>query len=457
MIKFKCILGILTLFFVFFGMNPSFAINDNKYSNENIEQNSPVLFSKIEYNDVVKKAEEHSFDLKSADFNILISKQGIVDARSEYFPKLNLGATTEYTKNFRNQRESTVMSIGDSFINPYTRFQTVLGINMSYNLFDFGVRKNLLNMAKEDVEIKELEEKQRLQDLVTNVTDTYAKILMIISQEQSYKQIEALQTKNLEYYQRLYNAKVVSSTDLNLAKVNLEQTKKQISELLALKAETLNWLSFYTGVEYNIDEIQAEPFQKTDFNPFLEFDIEKTVVWKLHEKTIKKKGFEVKAAKKLNYPKITAYSRYYLYGSDYSSYADNIDNIRPSNFSIGGSINMPVFDGFKNSANIKTKKLELEQLLVQRDKAISEYSTKIAVMRSNLSYLNRQIVDNEIIEHELADKVRSTDRLVSNRISSPIEGNNVKIELLKQKIESIKNETAKDAIIKVIEVLTREY
>ena len=158
----------------------------------------------------------------------------------------------------------------------------------------------------------------------------------------------------------------------------------------------------------------------------------------------------------MNYPKVTAYSRYYWYGSDYSSYNDNIGNIQPSNFSIGGAVTMPLFDGFKNSANIKTKQLELEQLLVERDKALAEYTTKLSILRSNLTYLNKQIKDNSVIEQELNKKVNSTIKLVASKIVSPIEGNNTKIELFKQDMEAIKNQTAADAISKSIEALSEE-
>ncbi len=448
---------IITVFFISQISNTVHAIKETKNKTPEKTEQSLPLTAKINYNDVIKKAEAHSYDLKAADFSILISKQGITDARSEYYPKLNLGATTEYNKNYRDNASSTVMSVGDSFINPYTRYQTVLGVNLSYNIFDFGLRRNVLKMAKEDVEIKKMEEKQQLQELVLNVTDTYAKILMLFAQENAYEQMEVLQEKNLEYYKRLYDAKVVSSTELNLAKVNLEQTKKQISEIKSLKEEALNWLSFYTGENYDKENLEAADFEETEFNPYEDKDIEKSVVWKLHEKIINKKGYELKAAKRVNYPKISAYSRYNLYGSDYSSYNDNLGNIKPSNLSIGGAINMPLFDGFKNSANIKTKKFELEQLLVERDKAVAEYVTKLAVMRSNLTYLNKQIDNNFLIEQELIKKADSLEKLAKNRVASPIESNNAKIELLKQNIEAVKNETAKEAIIRVIEALSREY
>ena len=53
------------------------------------------------------------------------------------------------------------MSIGDAFINPYTRFQSLLGVTVSYNLFDFGIRGGNLKAAKEDVKLKELETKEK--------------------------------------------------------------------------------------------------------------------------------------------------------------------------------------------------------------------------------------------------------------------------------------------------------
>lgn len=56
----------------------------------------------IDYETVTKKAIEHSYDLKLADYETMISKTGITSARSEYFPKLNFMAGTEYTKNFRD-------------------------------------------------------------------------------------------------------------------------------------------------------------------------------------------------------------------------------------------------------------------------------------------------------------------------------------------------------------------
>ena len=414
-----------------------------------------TVVSKIDFDSVLKKAREHSYDLKIADYNVLISKQGIRSAKSEYFPKLNFGAGTEYTKNFRDANESTVMSIGDAFINPYTRYQSVLGITVGYNLFDFGVRGGNLKVAKEDAALKELENKEKLQELNLTLLDTYTKILLLSKQIKINEEILKLEEKNLEYYKRLYKAKEVSKTDLNDAKVKFNTTKNKITELKSIEQESLNWLSFYTGEAYNISSLQPSEIKNKTFDVLEYNDYTKSITWKIHEKNIKKKEAELQVAKRMNYPKLNVYGRYYLYGSDQSNYGRSL-GIEPSNFSVGASLNMPVFDGFKNRANIEKTSLELKQLLIERDKSIAQFMTKLANLRSNLNYIDTQISENNEIVNELSDKEKSTKKLLSKKIVSPIEYNNAKIELLTQEIELEKNTITKTSIIRGIQILTEE-
>lgn len=412
------------------------------------------LVSKIEFNDICAKAIEHSYDLKVADFNILISKQDIRGARSEYFPKLMASAGTEYTKNFRDNRDTTVMTIGEAFINPYTRYQSVMGVTLTYNLFDFGVRKGNLDIAKEDVTVKELEQAQKLQDLKLNLVDTYSKIIITKKQIEINNEILKLQKENYANKQRLFDAGEISKTELNDANVKVQAIEKRIFELSAILSESLNWLTFYTGEEYNQDNLKVAEIKKTDFDVTSFCDYTKTIIWRIKEKELKKKELEIKVAKRQNYPKVNTYGRYYIYGSDHSSYNDSLGDIRPSNFTVGASVSMLAFDGMKNRANIQRKTLEYKQLQVERDKAIAEFTMKLATMRSNLIYLEKQIETNNNIIKELTDKQKSMCRLASKKLATPIDVNDSKIELLEQQIELVKNSMTSIAITKGLEVLT---
>ena len=430
------------------------AIEENESKLELTEHTSKKIVNKVNFEDIVQKAIEHSYDLQIADYNVLISKQLIRNARSEYFPKLNLLAGTEYTKNFRDANESTVMSIGDAFINPYTRYQSVLGITVTYNLFDFGVKGERLKMAKGDVELKELENRQKLQELKLTLLDAYTKILLTDRQIAVNKAILNTEEKNLEYYERLYKAKEISKTELNDAKIKVSTTKNKINELMSIEQESINWLSFYTGEKYDINSLQISDIKNSDFDVFEYQDYTKSIIWKIHEKNIKQKELELHIVKKNNYPKLNLYGRYYLYGSERNNYGDSLNNIEPSNFSVGASFNMPVFDGFKNSASIEKTSLELKQMLIERDKAIAQLMTRLANMRSNLTYIDKQICEHSAILYELYDKEKSEARLLSKKIISPIEYNNSKIELMTQDIEYAKNIITKSAITKGIQILT---
>ena len=439
----------------------SYAIDETAVEEENNKntvtmevEKQKLVAGRITFDEVLKKAKKHSYDIKIADFEMLISKQNIKEARSEYFPKIVASAGTEYTKNFRDYATSTVTTVGDSFINPYTRFQSIFGITLSYNVFDFGIRRNNLDVMKEDTAVKELMIKGQEQDLEMTLIDTYSRLLIAKKQIELNSQILELEKSTLEMSERLYEAKEFSKTQLNDQKVKVKLIEQKLSELNSIAEEALNWLAFYTGENYNFKEINVADFKKPDFDPMEFNDYTKTTILQIQEKELKKKELELRIAKKQYLPKVNAYSRYYLYGSDHSSYRDAIDDVSPSNWTVGGSVMMPVFDGLKTSALVQKASLALKEQMIQRDKAIAEFMTKLSIMRSNLLYLENQkeISDNIIIE--LEDKEKSTQRLVDNKLASPMELNRVKVELLEQLIEYEKNASTVLGTLKAIQTLT---
>ena len=451
--------------------NEQISKNDNKYVERALRHNKDYqkvkgdinlkkaenkkLISKINFDDVLIKAKDHAYDLQIGEYNVLIAKQGIKGARAEYFPKLAAMAGLEYTKNFRDINETTVMSIGEAFINPYTRYQSVLGVTLSYNIFDFGVRGGNLKIAKEDVIVKQLENEQKLQELNLTLVDTYAKILMTKRQIEINKEILALSKTNLKYKQRLFDAQEIAKTELNDEEVKVSEVERKIFELQQILVESVNWLQFYTGEQYDIDALQVSDIKKPNYDVMAGNDYTKTVTWKVYEEHLKKKELELKVVQRMNYPKVNAYGRYYLYGSNHNSLRSSIGHIEPSNFTVGANVTMMLFDGMKNRANIHKTALEYKQLQVERDKAVAQLMTRLATMRSNLMYLDKQIDDTNKIIDELTDKDVSMKRLLSKKLVTPIEANEARIKLLEQHIELEKNSITECAIQRGIQILTQ--
>lgn len=453
-------LRLIILFLLFFAtlfFAEAFAINDVNSDEIIINEETAKkekLVSKIDYNSVLDKAKKHSYDLKLADFEYLISKQNITDARSEYFPKLHAVASTEYTKNFLDYSNTTMMSVGDSFINPYTRYQALMGITLTYNLFDFGIRKDSLDISKEDAEVKSLMVKSQMQELELILIDTYTKILIAKKQIEFNTLMLQLEKENLNMSERLFEAKEISTSELNDQKIKVKKIENDIAELKSIYEESLNWLSFYTGEKYDFQNLTVEDTKKPDFNPMEFNDYTKTLVWQIQDKEIQKKELELKIAKKNYLPKVNVYSRYYIYGSDHSSYNRTLDDIQPTNYTVGGNIVMPVFDGFKTSAAVQKAKLALDKQMIERDKAIAQFAAKLSIMRSNLIYLQDQADLSYEIFVECQDKEESLQKLVKKQLATPIELNNVKIEKLRQEIEYIKNSFVSVATLIGIQTLS---
>ena len=219
--------------------------------------------------------------------------------------------------------------------------------------------------------------------------------------------------------------------------------------------ESINWLQFYTGEQYDIEGLKVDDIKRPNFDVMAYNDYTKSITWKVYDSQLKKKELELKVVQRMNYPKVNAYGRYYMYGSDHSSYPRNFEDIGPSNLTVGANVNMLLFDGLKNRANIHKTALEYKQLQVERDKAIAELMTKLATMRSNLIFLDKQIEDNNKIIDELTDKEVSMKRLAAKKLATPIDLNEAKIKLLEQHIELEKNSISEVAILRGIQILTQ--
>lgn len=444
---------------MFMSVNASFGVEEVTSSNENVITTNTTVENKvysqtIEFNDVITKAIEHSYDLKIADFNILSVSQDIRGARSEYFPKIYFSASTEYNKNFQDNVQTPTTYVGDTFINPYTRYQSVLGFTLAYNLFDFGVRKGNLDIAKEDTETQKLLQKQQLQELKLNIIDIYTRLCSLSKQLEYTDKIIELSKNNLEMSQRLFNAKELSKSELNEQIAEVKKYEFRLNDILASYEEYLTLLSFYTNDSYSSKDVKISEIATPSFNPFEFEDYDKTLVFDIYEKILNKKKLELKVAKRNYLPKMNLYSRYYLYGSDVRSYIDTNKDIEPSNWSIGASLNMPVFDGMKNSSIVQKARYEYEKAFVEKEKALAELKKRISTMRSNLYYVEKQIDNSEVIVSELSEKDKNTKKMLSKRLVSPIEANIATIELFKEQIELEKNKTLRIALLKGIEELT---
>ena len=433
--------------FSFLTLCKAFAVEDVKTA-ENVTDKNELIFD-----NVIKKSIENSYDIQMADFDILIAKYGINEAKAEYMPRIGLSVGTEYNKSFKDSQLASI-TVGDTFINPYTRYQTMGGITLNYNLFDFGVRSSMLKMAKEDVTFKTLMEKDDARKVQMTVIDLYGRLYILYEQIKLKKDILALEESSLHMKKRLYRAKEISLIELKEQSAKVEKTKKDLTGLYGLLEENLAGLSFFTCEDYDAKKVVVHEMTPTDYEYSENVDFQNLTIAKIYDSAHKKKEFELFAAKRTNYPKINLYTKYYMYGSDRDNYGGTFSDFGASNWAIGASASMVPFDGGKNRSKVKKLELELKKIEIEKKKSIAEIKKQIYTLGANLNANNHQLTASNEMVKDLSEKESATEKMCTNRLISPVELNNAKVMLLEEKIENLKYKTFVVAIKRSLEVLT---
>lgn len=388
-----------------------------------------VNAEQVSFDGFLNEAIEKSYQLKSSQIDKDISKTGIKSARSDYFPTLNAFATTERYNDFTGGN-SQVTAVGSDVLLNKSYFQDMTGLGVSYNLFDFGVRKRKLDISKLDKTQKDILYKKNLRDLKLDTIDVYSQALSLYKELSIKKDMLSVQSELHSINKRLRTAGEASEIDVIDEEIQVSEKQTEIDELKNNLAKKMTEVTFYTQKSYDINdlEIQDLPADTGGFITHKEGEpinlaVEKNeglpssaFEYQIYDLEIQKKQKEYEAQKKANYPKLRFDTRYSLYGSDPNSLMDSLGNLSQRGVNIRVSTYFALFDGMKNRAQIEKLKLGIEQLKVEKERTIAELTKKytqieqdsknsliqlentsrtLALVNQNLEMLNRLNVVGE--------------------------------------------------------------
>lgn len=408
-----------------------------------------------ELRELMGKARAHAYEVQMAGMERGIRGQERRIERSEYYPRINLYAGSEYTHNMREGRMGAVTTVGEMFINPYTRYQTLLGITMSYNVYDFGVRRGRMEMAKRSEEIGEIAEREGLRAVYVKVIEKYSEIVLLKREIEIKEGIVEQIERKLAMKRRLNGAGEISSIEIKEEEIELAGERKELLEM----EERMEWecdeLSYYIGERYEVgrlsdEEMRAEREKEIEVG---EEDYERSEVNQIYGKEIARKEAEIAVLRRSRYPKLVAYGRYYMYGSDRNNYGGSLGDIGLSNYTIGGSLSMPIFDGMRNREEIRKAEMEKRRLEIERDKAVEEYRRRVEGLVRELRYERERIAQSEEQMKRIEERKRMKERL---REKSEIDGIAIveeEIARLERARELIREEVSEYAIRKTLEIM----
>ncbi len=407
----------------------------------------------LTFEDVLKQAEEHSFDRKIAEKDIAISKTDVKISRAGYLPTIQGRINSEYLRDLQPDGRP-VTAIGDSIIPAGTRFQTSAGLNLNQKLFDFGIQKRRMLYARIDVSSKEASADNVDQDLATRLVDVYARGLNAQASIHTFNDILELAQQGYSLKKRLHEAGEISKIDLSEQAILVAQTREDRDQFKTNWLNVLKDLDFYTRSQFDPDTTELIDFEKSVADLTVSFIPEDVPEVRSLNAQIQMKEKEVEILQRRNLPEISLYSRYNLYGFDPDNYASAVGNLSQRILSVGVSVSVPVFDGFQNHYSVKKAKLERERLTLQRDKEFALAVNELERLKGTVNRQSENEQSKQLTQAEVDNRIGMIDRLSEQQM---IDQTRVIEEYVKQLREKLDLERAiidKQAAIYKFKALT---
>ena len=189
------------------------------------------------YDELVKEALSNRFELKTIDYLIEAGKENIAAANSGWWPKLYGVGTFYYQK-----LNAKTFSIQDQ-----TTKSWFLGLNLSWDLWDWGYTSSKSSQAKEQL-LQSKEKRKLLSEQVE--LEVYNAYLSVISEKQkiSLSKIAVESAKeNYRLTEDKYNNQLETSTELINAQTELVEAKEKLMISIADYKLAITKLKMTTG------------------------------------------------------------------------------------------------------------------------------------------------------------------------------------------------------------------
>lgn len=401
---------------------------------------------------ISQQAVSEAYALKIAQLDIKIGRKDVKLARSEYYPSLKATLNTEYLKGLGNQF-SSVTSVGNSVIPAGTRFQNSVGVNFNHNLIDFGSRKRKVRMAEKATAAKTATYFQTLRDLRIKLIELYTEALISYK---AWKAQEALLQLSQQAYQlkkRLYEAGTTSNVTVADEAIQVAQTLDNIQLYKDQYQQHLENLSYYTNEVYEPNEtdlldIKDEP--GSEISPFLPGHTPES---RMYDALIAQKQNEIEYLKRQYLPQVSLYSYYNLYGYDPEKLSKSISNLGQRTVSFGLTINLPIFDGFKNQTSIEKAQLEQEKLKVQKAEKLAQLQHQANLYQQQMEGYSVQLQTKATILTKAQDKLTMVKRLSDEQIVDQTQAIKEHMERIKKQVDMEKSLIQGLAALKKLKIL----
>lgn len=348
-------------FFLWIGISISFVQAQNEVVKLNRAQ-AEVLFL------------ENNLELLAEKINVDIAEAEIIQAGVWPNPTLSIGDVNLWTPG-KNSMEPFPHLIGNW--GKYTQFS----VELEQLVQTARKRRKLIDLQKVNKEVSLSYFEELLRELKYELRNNLIELQSLQRNESIYNELIEQLNQLLGSYQKLYQSKDISQSDLVRLQSLEIQFKSEKKEILKLKNELLKNLKILMALPVDVDlvltedgeESQIETFKNLDIDQLLEIAYGNRPDFKIFEQQTDYFSKKLDYEKSLRTPDL-AFSVNY----------DRGGGVFPDFVGFGVSIDLPFFD--RNKSNIKIAEIEIQQNQIQQQQKKLKIQNELMTEIKNLNY-----------------------------------------------------------------------
>ncbi len=354
----------LNKYMVLFLLLMIFSIN-NVFSQEN---------TPLSLEECIKIALENNSTLRNAAYREQIAATTVTSARSAFLPTVSTSFSSG--KSIQGPRlVSEPEKIGEDPITKQPLYTEKLvlyndkietnrhsaSISLQQQIYDFGRSTNNYKAAKSSQKSYEYLKLSTKQQVILSVKEAYFQLLKDMRLQSVYEQALKQAQGELDRVQTEMEIGLASQADVFQQKVSMGTYQKQLitqqNVVEISKADLNNALGRNPETPVLIREDDGQPvFSEITFQEAAQIALENNQQIKSYEMEVKTALFNIRAAKAQYLPSIGASASYSRNNQDVGRvYTNKLD--QDYTVSIGASLDLNIFNGFADKANIQQKTL----------------------------------------------------------------------------------------------------
>ncbi|WP_081408960.1 AdeC/AdeK/OprM family multidrug efflux complex outer membrane factor [Acinetobacter gyllenbergii] len=355
---------------------------------------------------VIELALSHNRDLRSASLNIQRAQQYYQISKNDQFPMI--AGRAELLRQVSPTLDPN---------NPSSSVQVGLGLT-AYEL-DFWGRVRNLKEAALDRYLATQSARDAMQiSLISQVSQAWLDYAFSNAQLKLAQQTLAAQLNAYQLNQKRFNAGTDSEIPLRQAQISVETARHDAANSQTQLAQAQNLLNLLVGQPLPVHLLPQQPVQNISSTTVLSTGLSSDLLnnrpdLKLTEYQLHEAGANIAVAKAALFPSIR------LTGSAGYASTQLSDLFKSGHavWSIGPSLDLPIFDWGTRQANLKISKIEQQIALSNYEKSIQS-----AFREVNDSLATRAYMDERIsAQRRLVNATQTTYRLSNTRFRAGID------------------------------------